>query len=507
MMLNHLLKLPFMVILLGWAALSMLPVAAYAKLAGEDYESRVFFYAGILFFILAGLLAIATGANRGRSVLRSHLLALAGVYLLLPAVLAVPFYEAVRNTSFLNSYFEMLSSLTTTGATLFDDPARLSNSVHLWRATVGWLGGMFTWIVAIAILAPLNLGGYEVTARVGAGRTGQYFVQITEGATPARRLAYHAGQLIPIYAGLTGALWIFLFLAGEDPFIALCHAMSTLSTSGISPVGGLSGGSGGLIGEGLVFIFLFFAISRLTFAPETQSDSLLRLRRDPEFRMGMLCVMIFPLLLFLRHWSGAFEFDDPENLSAALTALWGAGFMVLSFLTTTGFESSVWQEARNWSGLETPGLVLMGFAMIGGGVATTAGGVKLLRVYALYKHGARELQKLVHPNSIAGQGAEARHLRRQGAYISWIFFMLFAISLAVVMLLLSLQGIAFEDAAVLSVAALSTTGPLTEIAAESPARISELGAMAKVILGAAMILGRLETLAIIALLNPDFWRS
>lgn len=496
-----------MVILLGWSALAMLPIAAYAKLAGEDFESRVFFYAGILFLILAGLLAIATGANRRRSVLRSHLLALAGVYLLLPAVLAVPFYEAVRNTSFLNSYFEMLSSLTTTGATLFDDPARLPKSVHLWRATVGWLGGMFIWIVAIAILAPLNLGGYEVTARAGLGRTGQYFFQIAQAATPARRLAHHAAQLIPIYSGLTAALWIFLFLAGEDPFVALCHAMSTLSTSGISPVGGLPGGAGGLIGEGLVFIFLFFAISRLTFAPETQSDSLLRLRRDPEFRMGMLCVGAFPLLLFLHHWSGAFEFDDPENPLAALKALWGATFMVLSFLSTTGFESAVWQEARNWSGLETPGLVLMGFAVIGGGVATTAGGVKLLRVYALYQHGARELQKLVHPNSIAGQGAEARHLRRQGAHISWIFFMLFAISIAVVMLLLSLAGIGFEDATVLAVAALSTTGPLTEIAAESPARISELGTAAKAVLGAAMILGRLETLAIIALLNPDFWRS
>lgn len=506
-MFARILKLPFMVILLGVAALPMFPVAVFAKLSRENHESRVFLYCGILLLILTVLIAIATDANRRRSVLKSHLLALAGAYLILPAVLAVPFYEAVKNTSYMNSYFEMLSSFTTTGATLFDDPERLSRSVHLWRATVGWFGGLFVWIIAIAILAPLNLGGFEVTARGGAGRTGHYFTQIAKGATPARRLAHHAGQLTPIYVGLTAALWVFLFLAGEEPFVAFCHAMSTLSTSGISPVGGLSGGSGTLIVEGLIFIFLFFSISRLTFAPETQSDSLVRLSGDPEFRMGLVCALVVPLLLFLRHWSGAFEFDDQENLQAALTALWGAVFTVLSFLSTTGFESTVWAESRNWSGLETPVLVLMGLAVTGGGVATTAGGVKLLRVFALYKHGVREMQKLIHPNSIGGHGSDARHLRRQGAYMAWIFFMLFALSVAMVMLALSLTGLDFETSMVFTISALSTTGPLATVATEIPLSYADLSEAAKLILGATMILGRLETLAIIALLNPDFWRS
>ena len=95
--------------------------------------------------------------------------------------------------------------------------------------------------------------------------------------------------------------------------------------------------------------------------------------------------------------------------------------------------------------------------MIGGGVATTAGGVKLLRVYVLYMHGRRELERLVHPSSIGGSGQRARRLRREGAYVAWIFFMLFAISIAAVMLALSLSGLDFEQSVVLSIAALSTT--------------------------------------------------
>ena len=89
--------------------------------------------------------------------------------------------------------------------------------------------------------------------------------------------------------------------------------------------------------------------------------------------MGILFIIAVPTLLFLRYWWGALEFDDQENLSAALNAFWGAAFTVLSFLSTTGFESTVWHEARGWSGLATPGLILLGLAMVGGGVATTAG--------------------------------------------------------------------------------------------------------------------------------------
>ena len=115
----------------------------------------------------------------------------------------------------------------------------------------------------------MNLGGFEVTARSRVSRTGTYFNWIGSGASPSKRLTYHAGQLAPVYGGLTLALWLFLFFGGENGFVAACHAMATLSTSGISPVGGLEGGSGSLLSEGLIFIFLFFGISRLTFSPET----------------------------------------------------------------------------------------------------------------------------------------------------------------------------------------------------------------------------------------------
>ena len=129
-----------------------------------------------------------------------------------------------------------------------------------------------------------------------------------------------------------------------------------------------------------------------------------------------------------------------------------------------------------------------------------------MRVYALFRHGQRELEKLIHPSSIGGQGQQARRLRREGAYFAWLFFMLFALSIAVSTAALSLMHLPFEDALVLTLAALSTTGQLADLAGAAPIRYAELDTLAKVFLAMVMVVGRLETLALLALFAPASWQ-
>ena len=500
--------LPFFVLLMGLGALSML-VPAMHGLAMEDFVTmRVFFYGMILFGFLTLIIGLATAGYAPRSIARSQLITLCAAFAGLPLMFAVPFHEAVSGTTFLDAWFEMVSSFTTTGATVYDNTGRLTPSLHLWRATVGWMGGLMVWITAVSIFAPINLGGFEVRASGGVGRgANDRFSQIGQVADPSERLARTAFYFVPIYTGLTFALWLGLVIFGEVPYVALCHAMSVLSSSGISPIGGVYYAASGIWGEVLIFAFFIFALSRLTYTRRHNIESSGNLFRDPEFQVAMVLVGLTTALLFVRHFVGAIDEGEQASIGEAIAALWGAVFTVTSFLTTTGFESRFWVGAADWSGLETPGLFLVGLSLIGGGVATTAGGVKLLRVYALYRHSERELERLMHPSSVGGGGREARRIRKQGAYISWLFFMLFAISIAGVMLLLSLTGVQFETAMVLAVAALSTTGPLASIAAETHISYAGIPDLAKMVLAAAMVLGRLETLAIIALFNPEIWRK
>jgi trk system potassium uptake protein TrkH len=503
---RRILDLPFLVILMGIGALAMLLPAAHALTLRDLHVARSFFYGSVLLLMLTAMIGIATANFHPRNAARSHLTAVAAAYLVLPVLLAIPFHQALRDTSFLNAWFEMVSSFTTTGATLYEDPGRLSASMHLWRALVGWLGGFFVLLSAIAILAPLNLGGFEVVSGGAVGRSTYGTSQITRIADPSERVTRYALAIFPVYGGLTLLLWVLLLMAGDSGLVALCHAMSTLSTSGISPGTGVANSPSGVLGEVLIFVFLFFAISRRAFYGNALSTTPMPIRRDPEVQMALICLAVLPLVQFLQHWTGTYEKGTLASALQGAQALWGSVFTTLSFLTTTGFVSQDWGESRNWAGPGSSGLILLGLALIGGGVATTAGGVKLLRVFALYKLGQRELERLIHPSSVGGDGPAARRLRGEGAYVAWIFFMLFAMSIAIVMAALTLTGLAFEPAMVFTIAALSTTGPLAAVATETPLSYDMLGPAAKIIVAAAMVLGRLETLAILALLTPESWR-
>ena len=505
-MIRALATLPPFLLLMGLGFVAMFVPMAHA-VSLRDYDvARAFLYSACLGLMFAAMIGIAMANGRRDESVRGQLLLLLWTYTVLPLFLAVPFAEAT-GAGLAASWWEMVSSLTTTGATLFD-PADLAAPLHLWRALVGWMGGFFTLIVAVAILAPLNLGGFEVltgATAAGAGANAGPAVAGLPGILP--RMGRIAREVLPAYAGLTLLLWLLLVAAGETGFVAACHAMATLSTSGISPLDGLTQSQAGVAGEMLIAVFRVFALSRRLLPGDRSLRPPGGVRQDPELLTAFVLVAGLSAVLFLRHWIGAFELKEGEDAPALLSALWGAAFTVLSFLTTTGFESSGWFAARAWSGLDSPGLILLGLATIGGGVATTAGGVRLLRIYALFRHGERETERLIHPHSVGGAGQIARRMRRQGAQVAWVFFMLFALSIGVVTMALSLSGLNFETSTLFAIASLSTTGPMPGTAGSVVLYWSDLDNWAKSVVAVAMIVGRLETLAIIALLNPAFWRS
>ncbi len=490
--------LPLVVILMGVSGLASFVPGLHA-FAMRDYEvGRAFFYAGTIMLFLTVMLGIVTQRQTVLQRQRGALFALLVTYLVLPLWLAFPFLGAAPEATLVQGWFEMVSALTTTGATLWLDADALSPSLHLWRALVGWGGGAFIVIAAAAILTPLNLGGSEIVS----GRTiGQVGGPGAIASDPVRRFLLAAVVVGPAYVGLTIVLWAGLLIAGSSATQGLCLAMSTLSTSGITCGQPFAANAAGRWGEGLIGLFLLVALSRRLLPGPAVTDRRAALWKDPELRLAAANLTVLPVALLLRHWFGQWEAASIDAAQASASALWGVVFSTLSFLTTTGFVSADWAAAQIWSGLSTPGLIFLGLAILGGGVATTAGGVKLLRIYALTRHGQRELERIIHPNSVGGEGLAARRLQREGAFFAWVFFMLFAISIAGLMLGLSLTGLEFQPALVLTIAALTTTGPLVTIATEAPLDLSTITVAAQILAGFGMILGRIEILALIALFS------
>lgn len=494
-------QFPALVIVVLISSAVMLVPVLHALRLRDWAVARTFFSHALLFALLATLVGLAT-MNRPppRAPARYLLLAILAAYVILPALLAAPVAASAPGLGFARAYFEMLSCLTTTGATLFDRPAMISEPLHLWRALVGWLGGLMVLLTGWGILAPLGLGGFEISQEAGR-REHERKGTIEEASARIIRVFRTVG---PVYAGLTAALALLLIVAGDRPFVAVCHAMATLSTSGISPVGGLEGSRSGFAGEVAIALFLLPAVSHriLGFFARRRLPSL----ADPEIQLMLICVLGVTLVLFLRSFVGAAEIQRQSDIVAAARAIWGGLFTVLSFLTTAGFESHDWRTLQLWSNLPSPGPLLLAVAVIGGGVATTAGGVKLLRIYALYRLGLREMDRLIHPSGVGRRGRGDRLISNRGARISFVFLMLFLIALALAMIGLAATGLSFGPALALAVAALTTCGQAIHVL-PGGGSYAALSDPALGVLSVAMIVGRMEPLVIVALVSLFRWRA
>ena len=190
---------PFFVLLMGLGAVAMIVPAVHARVV-EDYESmRIFFYGFLLFSVITLFVALATEGHQPRFGLRGLLVSLLAAFVFLPIMLAIPFIEAVPGTRLIDGWFEMVSGFTTTGATLWDNPRSLPRSVHLWRSLVGWMGGLLMWIAAMAVLLPLNLGGFEVYQQGNAEALDQQMANQVDATVfrlpPSGLMLYHKSYL------------------------------------------------------------------------------------------------------------------------------------------------------------------------------------------------------------------------------------------------------------------------------------------------------------------------
>jgi trk system potassium uptake protein TrkH len=491
-----------MVALMGLTALAMLLPAAVGFTLREHALARAFTYTAVLLGSVTALVYLASRSGRVTGAGGAHpFYYLTFAYLFLPGLMAVPLTEAVPGIRFIDAWFEMLSAFTTTGASVLE--GEVTRSLHLWRATVAWGGGLFLMVIALALLAPLNLGGFELfRSRSGVMGAASAWGDVHQ---PSRidesyddktliRMADQIRVIAPAYVGLTLLLWVALSVAGNPPLVALMLAMSTLSTSGIAPDGALSG----LASEMLIAAMLVFALSRRLWpGARGMQQGQGPHWRDPELLLAGAILVVIVAAFALR----ALVAPQASGVGEQAAVIWGHAFTSLSFLSTTGFISNVGGGvAAIFPG--SAGIVLLGLALFGGGVATTAGGLKLMRVFALAWQARREVSKLVYPESVGGDGERLRSLRREGAFSAWLFLMIFIFSLTALTAVLTLTGLQLEDAVIFAVAALTTTGPLAQIAGPEQLQWGALGDLGKVFLACGMLLGRLELLLLLSV----FWR-
>ena len=481
----------------------MLALAVYGFLILSFAEARVFLYSGLTGFFVFALINLATSNRNLKESGLTQLISLLLLFILLPLFLAIPSWIILSGNGFLDAYLDMVGAFTTTGLSVFEDDI-LTRPIRLWRALIAWFGGGLIWIAAFVILLPVSRDGFDVFYHRNINSNLKRKLTLNERSMTLSKISK---KLIPIYIGLTCILWCALTSLGTDGYTSLIRAFSIMSTSGMPGPEEFGSDGAGFYGELIMAIFLFLALSHNIVYSLNEKAGLKKLKLDKEIRLGVFLIVFITILLSLKDMRlVSVETNFSDTFVNGFKLIWGNFFTAFSFITTNGYASSFWSGALPSVDMPHITILLLALCLFGGGLATTAGGIKLLRASVLFSTFSNETGKLLHPSSLAGTSIDLKSFEIS-IFMAWIFFMLFIFSLASVTIILAMFGMLFEDALVVAVACLTTTGPLIEAVGIESSMISELSFFSKMVLVVSMVLGRLEILVALSVMSSALRRA
>ncbi len=466
-------------------SLSMVPPALVSLLYADDNATPFLLSMGIT--ILSGFtIWYPVRSLRKELRIRDGFLVVVLFWAVLGLSGALPFaLSTTPQMSLTNSFFESLSGLTTTGATVIVGIDDLPLSLLYYRQQLQWLGGMGIIVLAVAILPMLGIGGMQLYRAETPGpiKDNKLTPRITE---TAKALWY-------IYLGLTIACGIAYWAAGMKPFDAIAHSFSTVAIGGFSTHDASLGWFDNPVIEAIAILFML--ISGINFSLHFVAlgrASLRPYRRDAELRAYLLILgvtaMITTLFLLLTN-----TYDTMDE------ALRYGLFQAVSIGTTTGFTTTphyLWPSFLP--------VLLLFTSFVGGCAGSTAGGMKVIRFLLLFRQGMREILRLIHPNAQIPVKIGEKPLPERVISAVWGFFSLYVAAFSIMLLLLMAAGLDQVTAFSALAACMNNLGPgLGEVGAH----FNDIDDSAKWILSFAMLVGRLEVFSILVLFSPAFWKK
>lgn len=474
---------------LGLIAMAMslshlLPIAI--SLAVDDGVAGVFGLSMALNMLLGFALWLLTRGYRRELQLREGILFIALVWIGGALFASVPLLFGI-GLSFTDAYFESMSALTATGATLVAGLDFLPPSLNVWRALLQWLGGMGVIVLVVAVLPIIGVGGRQISRAEIPGPMKD------DQLTP--RMTQTAKGLWMVYFALTAACFASYWLAGMSWLDALIHSFTTLSLGGFSSHDQSLAYFNSLAIEVVAIIFMTLAgINFATHFRMWQARSFAPWRSDSElpYYLAVLVASVLGITVFL--WLKGVYPDLP-------TALRYAAFNTVSVATNTGYATT---DYAQWPVFAPLWLMFLGTFVACSGSA--GGGIKMIRAMILFRQMNRELSQLSHPSAVSPLKINHRVVPNQIVFAVLAFFFAWLSTLVGVTLLLTLSGLDVLTAFSASVASLNNIGPgLHEVGPST--NFAVLSDFQTWVCSVTMLLGRLELLTVLVILTPSFWRK
>ena len=398
---------------------------------------------------------------------------------------SLPFLLSSNEFTLSEAFFESMSGITTTGATIISDLDNSPKSILLWRAIMQWLGGIGIVVMAITILPLLKVGGMQLFKMEGPDSTEKILPRTVEVAA----------IIISTYVALTFFCGLFYWLFGMTIFDSVCHAMTTIATGGFSThndsIGFFKNPNIEIIASIFIILGSIPFISYLKFSQGNRKIFFTDVQiKGLIYLLVISTVIMFVYLLFIKFESSLI---DKIRISS---------FNVISILSGTGY---VTDDFGLWGKFS---LIFFLFLMfIGGCAGSTACGIKIFRLQMLLIFLKDQIKKLIYPNSVIITKYNNQKISDDFIKSVIIFIFTFLFIFLIIAMLLSISGLDFITSISGAASSISNVGPgLGEMIGPN-GNYKALPDLSKWILTAGMLLGRLELFAVLVLFFPSFWRN
>lgn len=432
------------------------------------------------------LLWILTRRFRGELSVRHGYLLVVAMWTAMPAVATFPLLLVIDGLSFTDAYFETMSGITTTGATVLSGLDNLPPAINLWRHELNWLGGMGIIVLAVAVLPLLGIGGRQLFKAETPGPMKD------SALTP--RITETARSLWLVYAGITLACIVSLKLAGMDWLDAVCHAFSAMGLGGFSTHDASVGYFNSPAIEFVLIVFML--IAAMNFATHFlawRGKSLKIYLHDAEAVSTVVLILGSCLGVgFFLWWQGTYP--------TFWSALRYSSFNLISMATDCGFASA---DFNQWPTFAPIWMLLL--SSISASSGSTGGGIKMIRTLVLVKQAGREFIKLLHPAAVNPMKIGGQVVANNIVFAVLGFIFLYFISIATLTFALLISGLDFVSSFSAVIACINNAGP--GLGMVGPAsNYQGLTDFQTWVCTAAMLIGRLEIFTVLILFTPAFWK-
>jgi trk/ktr system potassium uptake protein len=462
----------------------LIPVAA--SLIYNDGTTIDFLLAMVWTSAIGFLMWLLTRSYEGELSIRHGFLLVVAMWTAMPAVATLPLLLVIDGLSFTDAYFETMSGLTTTGATVLVGLDYLPEAINVWRHELQWLGGMGIIVLAVAILPLLGIGGRQLFKAETPGPMKD------TALTP--RIAETARNLWIVYVTITLACIFALKWAGMNWLDAVCHAFSAMGLGGFSTHDASIGYFNSPLIEFVMIAFMLFAVVNFsTHFLVWRSKSLRVYLHDTEAvaSLGLILVSCVGIALFL-WWQNVY----PDFW----VSLRYASFNLVSIATSSGYSSV---DYAQWP-IFAP-LWMMFLTAIAASSGSTGGGIKMVRTLVLVKQAGREFLRLLHPAAVNPMKIGGQVIANNIVFAVLGFIFLYFMTVVTLTFVLLISGMDFISAFTAILASINNCGPgLGKVGpASNYAGLTDLQTWVCTI---AMLVGRLEIFTVLILFTPHFWR-